>query len=334
MNSRISERLWGYSHAFDHPVTLWLTVLILGIFAVAIAVILVLGITGKLSPALRRELWLRTASWGLLAPVLLLPVLAGAFWTILAVAIIALWCNREYAWATGLFREKLVSATTVLGIVMVYFAVFDHWYGFFVALIPLSVVAIAAISIPLDRPQGYVQRTGLAILGFLLFGVALGHLAYMANDMDYRPVILMVLVAVSLNDIFAFTVGKTLGGPRLLPQTSPNKTISGSLGALVLTTIFVTIVSGPVFAGSVLEGLHHRIAIGAGISVLGQLGDLMLSSIKRDIGIKDMGATIPGHGGVLDRFNSLLLVAPALFHYVGYFRGFGLSEPTRIMTGG
>jgi phosphatidate cytidylyltransferase len=66
--------------------------------------------------------------------------------------------------------------------------------------------------------------------------------------------------------------------------------------------------------------------------VFGQLGDLMLSSIKRDLGIKDVGAVIPGHGGILDRANSLLLVAPAVFHYVGYFRGFGLDRPVRLFT--
>jgi phosphatidate cytidylyltransferase len=70
------------------------------------------------------------------------------------------------------------------------------------------------------------------------------------------------------------------------------------------------------------------------VSVAGQFGDLMVSSIKRDLGIKDMAATIPGHGGFLDRFDSLILVAPAVFHYVGYFRGFGLDQPTRIITGG
>lgn len=334
MSSLVAERLWGYGHAFDHPVTVWLTAVVGGALALASLIILVLARAGRIGPALRRELWLRTGSWLILAPALWLPILTGAAWTMLALLIIALWCYREYARATGLFREKLVSAVTVLGIGLIYFAALDHWYGFFVALMPLSVITIAAISIPLDRPQGYIQRTGLAVFGLLLFGAALGHLAYAANDRDYRPILLLVLVAVSLNDVFAFTVGKIIGGPKLLPATSPNKTVSGSLGALVLTTAFVALLAGPVFAGTRLDSPLHRIGLGLIVGVLGQLGDLMLSSIKRDIGIKDMGTAIPGHGGLLDRFNSLLLVAPAVFHYVGYFRGFGLDQPNRIITGG
>ena len=60
----------------------------------------------------------------------------------------------------------------------------------------------------------------------------------------------------------------------------------------------------------------------------------MLSSVKRDLQIKDLGVSIPGHGGLLDRFDSLILVAPAVFHYVGYYEGFGLDQPTRIFSAG
>jgi phosphatidate cytidylyltransferase len=125
-----------------------------------------------------------------------------------------------------------------------------------------------------------------------------------------------------------------MGGPKLLPATSPNKTVSGAVGAFLVTATAVTVLSGWVFDGTPMAGLAHRIGLGVIIGALAQLGDLMLSSIKRDLGIKDMGTAIPGHGGVLDRFNSLLLVAPATFHYVGYFKGFGLSQPVRIITGG
>ena len=68
------------------------------------------------------------------------------------------------------------------------------------------------------------------------------------------------------------------------------------------------------------------------LSVAGQLGDLVISSMKRDLHIKDMGHALPGHGGLLDRFDSLLLVGPVMFHYIGYFRGFGLDQPVKILT--
>ena len=69
------------------------------------------------------------------------------------------------------------------------------------------------------------------------------------------------------------------------------------------------------------------------LSFAGQCGDLVLSSIKRDLSIKDMGAAIPGHGGLLDRFDSLLLAAPALFHYINYFVGVAIDQPARVFTG-
>ncbi|MGE0733654.1 MAG: phosphatidate cytidylyltransferase [Alphaproteobacteria bacterium] len=333
MNGWVTERWWGYELAFEHPATTFIAIGIGVVFAFAVVAIGALTFSRKLPPALIRELWLRTASWLVLVLVLGIPILAGALWTMLLILAISLLCFHEYARATGLFREKLVSFTVILGILFVFFAAIDHWYGFFQALVPLTVVGLAVISIPLDRPSGYVQRVALAIFGFLVFGVAFGHLAFMANDWHYRPIVLMVLIAVSLNDVFAFVIGKLVGGPKLVPVTSPNKTLAGSLGAMVLTTTLVALLAGLVFEGTTLEQWPHRIGLGLIVGALAQLGDLMLSSIKRDLGIKDMGNTIPGHGGVLDRFNSLLLVAPATFHYVGYFIGFGVDQPTRIFTG-
>jgi phosphatidate cytidylyltransferase len=182
--------------------------------------------------------------------------------------------------------------------------------------------------------KGYIQRVGLGIMGFLFFGVCFGHLSYMANDSDFRPILLLILVTVELNDVFAYISGKTMGRRKLTPNTSPNKTVEGAVGALLLTTTVVAILGHFVFRDSPVDGLVSLLGLGLIVSVAGQFGDLMLSSIKRDIGIKDMGATIPGHGGLLDRFDSLILVAPAVFHYVGYLKGFGLDQMPRILTGG
>jgi phosphatidate cytidylyltransferase len=315
---------------FANPVTLWIVIGVAAALALGALLILALSAAGRANPTLGRELWLRLGSWCVLAPLMIVPILLGRLWVIAAVFILGLACYREYARATGLFREHLVSAIVVLGIVAVNLAAADHWYGFFVALLPLGCGFIAIASIPLDRPQGYVQRVGLGVYGFFLFGAALAHFGYMANDPNYRPIILMLLLAVGLNDVGAFCFGKTIGGPKLVPHTSPNKTISGALGALVTTTAVVALLGHFVFAATLMDTPLILIGLGLIVSVAGQLGDLMLSSIKRDIGIKDMGHAIPGHGGILDRFNSLLLVAPAAFHYINYFIGFGPDQPVRV----
>ncbi|MBL6455449.1 phosphatidate cytidylyltransferase [Belnapia sp. T6] len=322
------------STAFAHPVTVWIVGATLGLLLLAAAVIGLLSATGRASPALQRELWLRLGSWCILLPLMLGPVLLGRVWTIGAVTLLGLACLREYDRATGLFREYLIVGVVVLGILLVNFAALDHWYGFFVALWPLTVGVIAIASLPLDRPSGYVQRTALGIFAFMLFGAGLAHLGYMANDPGYRPIVLLLLTAVALNDVAAFTFGKLIGGRKLLPATSPNKTLSGALGALVTTSVVVALLAGAIFADTPMGHPALLLLFGAIVSIAGQCGDLMLSSIKRDLGIKDMGVLLPGHGGVLDRFNSLLLVAPAAFHFIGYYVGFGLAGPTRLITGG
>jgi phosphatidate cytidylyltransferase len=333
VTSATRERLFGYDHAFDDPMV--------GVITVGLAVVLVLAALllallcrgNRTSPALREELWKRYISWVILIPCMLVPILLGAAWTIAAVMVLSLLCYQEFARATGLFREKVISLMVVLGILALSFAELDHWYNFFVALVPLTIGLLAAVAVLADRPQGYIQRVALGILGFMLLGSSLGHLGFLANDTHYRPLLLLILLTVEANDVFAFLAGKTLGRRQLAPHTSPNKTVAGAVGALVLTTLVTAGLGYFVFTGTALGDLPHLLGLGVIISVTGQMGDLMLSSIKRDLGIKDMGVTIPGHGGLLDRFNSLLLAAPAVFHYVKYVNDVGLGQPARILTG-
>ena len=260
------------------------------------------------------------------------PVLLGAAWVIAGVCILGLACYGEFARATGLFRDSTISATVGVGILALTFAAADNWYGFFVALTPLTICLIAAISLLADHPAGYIQRVGLAILAFMLFGVCFGHLSCFANDSSFRPILLWLISAVCLNDIFAFISGKSFGRRKLAPHTSPNKTLGGAPQRLILTMIFAGTLAHWVFYHSPLDRPIHLAMLGLLIGVAGQLGDLTLSSIKRDLGIKDWASTFPGHGGLLDRFNSLLFAGPAVYHYVAYFRGVALDQPARIFA--
>jgi len=329
----IRERFLGAAHAFDHPVTRWITIGVGAVLVLAMVVIALLSVTGRVKPPLRGELWKRTLAWAVMAPILIAPILLGPGWTILGVTVLSLACFRELSRATGQFREKLVSLVVVLGILAVNFTALDDWYGFFVALFPLTVIVIAAVAILPDHPQGYLQRVALGVLAFMLFGSALAHVSFIANDPNYRPILLMLLLGVQLNDVFAFVAGKTLGRRKIVPNTSPNKTVAGHLGALVLTTPLVATLAHFIFPGTPLDHPLQLILLGMIVSIAGQLGDLMLSSIKRDLGIKDMGVMIPGHGGVLDRVNSLLLAAPAVFHFVHFYVGLAVGQPVRILTG-
>ena len=334
MNNATWQRLFGFRHAFDDPVTVVLTLAVAALLLLAPLLIFITTRAAKSTADKRKELWDRYRSWIWLVLLILIPILAGAFWTILAVATLSFLCYREYARITGLFRERTISLIVVIGILFLTFAELDNWYRLFVALFPLTVALIAIGGLIADQPKGYIQRVGLGVLGFALFGSGLGNLGYMANDWNYRPILLLILCSVELNDIFAYICGHLFGRRKFVPNTSPNKTVGGALGALVLTTPLVAVIAHFIWRDTALDSAIRLIGLGIIISVVGQFGDLMLSSIKRDLGLKDTAKLIPGHGGLLDRFDSLILVAPAVFHYVNYFVGFAAGQPERIFTGG
>lgn len=329
-----AKRLFDYTAAFEHTVTSIAVGAIVGLLILVPLLVLLLGRFGVMSKELRREILVRTGAWAVIVLVVVGPILLGAFWAMLVFFLLAIGGYLEYARITGLFREALVSWAVLIGIGCAFFAVLDHWYGFFAALAPLGVICIAAVALLKDQPDGYVQRIAMGVLGFLLFGICLGHLAYFCNSAYYRPILVLVLSATAMNDIFAYTCGKLMGRRKLCPNTSPNKTVAGAAGAIVLTTAAVALLGQPLLSLAPQISTLHLIAAGLMVSVCGQLGDLMLSAIKRDIGIKDTGVIIPGHGGLLDRLDSLLLTAPACFHFIGYYVGVGLDQQARIITGG
>src|SRR5213080_5119298 len=333
MNQITRERLFGFRHAFDDPVTIVLTLTALILFLLAPLLIFIVTRAANSTGDKRKELWDRYRSWIWLALCILIPILAGAFWTIVAVATLSVLCYREYARITGLFRERTISFIVVIGILLITFAQLDNWYRLFVALFPLTVALIAIGGLIPDQPKGYIQRVGLGVLGFALFVSALGHLGYIANDWNYRPILLLIIFAVELNDIYAYICGHLFGHRKFVPNTSPNKTVGGALGALILTTPLVAVGGHFIWSGTVLDTPVHLLGLGIIVSIVGQFGDLMLSSIKRDLGLKDTSKLIPGHGGILDRFDSLILVAPAVFHYVNYFVGFAAGQPQQIFSG-
>jgi phosphatidate cytidylyltransferase len=119
-----------------------------------------------------------------------------------------------------------------------------------------------------------------------------------------------------MNDVFAYAIGKLIGGPKMILRTSPGKTLAGCTGALILTTIMVAALGHVVFRGTPVDRFGWLLLLGMGTSLLGQFGDLILSSIKRDLGLKQTGSVLPGHGGLLDRFDSLLLVPATAYHYL------------------
>jgi phosphatidate cytidylyltransferase len=319
----------------------WTVVAVVAVLSFAGIAMGVLRWTRKIGDESWQDLYLRWRSWTVISVLVLVPTLLGAAWTVAAVALLSLACYYEYARVVGLRQERIVNAVVVFGILLVTFAVVDHYERLFFAAGPLTVVLLAVATIPADRPQGYIRRVGLAAFGFLMFGLSLGYVgnfanvADLGNGVDYRPIVLMILAGVALNDVFAYCVGKSAGGTKLLPNTSPGKTVAGSVGALALASPMIAFMGHCVFRGTPVDTWPVLWTLGVGISGLGQLGDLVVSSIKRDVGIKDMGQVIPGHGGLLDRFDSLILVPPALFHYLSIKLGpLAAEEPARIISGG
>jgi phosphatidate cytidylyltransferase len=174
-----------------------------------------------------------------------------------------------------------------------------------VAALPWSLLWLAA------RPE---TRTLRAVLAVLLMSVWVGApLAHLGIFPDTRYGVVLILIAVVgpwISDSGAYFAGRFFGRHLLFPSLSPKKTVEGGLGGLLLTVLVVA----PVAFTLLDFGPVKALLIGAVVSVASQCGDLFESALKRILDVKDLGNFLPGHGGVLDRVDSLLFTAPAVYY--------------------
>jgi len=286
---------------------------------------LVLGIMSALGKDVS-SIWKTYKGWLIMIPLVMGTIFLGRTAFIIGVALLALFGFKEFARATGLYNDWWLTGLVYLGIIILAAASWvtdprlhhPGWYGLFMSLPTYVAGAILLVPILRNRAKGQLQQVALAIVGFIYFGWMFSHLGFLANTDYAYGYILYLVLAVEINDIAAFTCGKLFGKHKLRENISPNKTIEGSIGAICVSLIIPWLLwfSFPHFEplDLVLTGL----IVGVG----GQLGDLVISYIKRDIGIKDMGSVIEGHGGILDRVDSMIFVAPIFFHVIRWIHGF------------
>jgi len=265
--------------------------------------------------------------WLVMIPIVLGTLLLGREATIIGVTLLAVFGFREFARATGLYEDWWMTGIVYLAIVALgaVSLVTDPrlgqpgWYGMFMALPAFVIASILLVPVVRNCSQGALQKVALAILGFIYFGWMFMHLGLLANTPNALGYLLFLVFAVEISDVAAFTFGRVFGKRKLRERISPNKTIAGSVGALGVSLVLPWLLwfSFPHFGPGLL------VLTGLIVGIGGQLGDLVISYIKRDIGIKDMGTTIRGHGGILDRVDSMIFVAPIFFHTVRWFDGAG-----------
>lgn len=292
-------------------------------------ILVVSGLTiGCLRWVLKKDVghaWASYLGWLVMVPLIMTSIFLGRVALIAGFTLVAIVGFKEYARATGLYRDWWMTCIVYLCIVAcgVITAVVDPfldlpgWYGLFAALPAYGIAAIVVVPILRNRVAGQLQNIALAIVGFMYLGWMFGHAAFLANSKWAYGYLLYLLFAVQINDVSAYVFGKCFGRHPLRSEISPGKTWEGAIGALAVSMAlpWVLCFSFPHFTAIQL------ILTGVIVGVGGQLGDLSMSVFKRDIGVKDMGQTIKGHGGILDRIDSLVYVAPLFFHLVNYYHG-------------
>ncbi len=269
-----------------------------------------------------KELRLRVRSWWVMVSIFFLAVMMGttaAIWLLGFVSFLAL---KEYLSLIPTRRfDRRVLFWAYLTIPFQYYWVAIGWYGMFIIFIPVyAFLVISARKVLIGETDDFLRSLGSVHWGMMITVFSISHAAYLlVLPQEVSPaggagLLIFLIMLTELNDIAQYVWGKRFGNSKVVPTVSPGKTWAGFVGG-VATTLALSVV-----AAKYLTPLSLIESVGAGliIGISGFIGDIVLSAVKRDLGIKDSGNLLPGHGGILDRVDSLTFTAPLFFHYLYY----------------
>lgn len=295
--------------------------------------LLILGtIAAFVLPAMQPGKWgdlgLRMRSWWIIALLLGGALLLGWQTTAILFALISFLALKEFLTLAPTRKEdRLIVFLAYVSIGFNYALIFadtlfEDSYQIYVLFTPVYVFLLAAAAMAwIGRTDGFLPTVGIIHWGTVVCVYNIGYIAFLMRTPDAEApagaagLVFFLIFITQFNDVAQYCWGKAFGRHKITPKVSPNKTWEGAIGGW-LTTALVFYFLAPYFTP--LSPLHAAI-MGVMIPMFGFFGDITMSAVKRDLGVKDTSRLIPGHGGVLDRLDSLTFTAPIYFHLMAYF---------------
>jgi phosphatidate cytidylyltransferase len=278
----------------------------------------------KLKPSdAAAELSKRVVSWWWMISVFTFAILTSRVVSFAFLGFMSFLALKEYLSLIPTRRvDRSILLWAYLAIPVQYYLASIGSFGLFMVFIPVWMFLFMPAAMTLaGHTEGFLRAIGLLSWGLMITVFSLSHTALLLSfgtKLGHAAGPLLFLVALTeLNDVAQFTWGKLTGRHKIIPKVSPKKTWEGFIGG-VLTTALVAY-----FVGPYLTPMTSAWSAGAGAVIAGTgfLGDVTISACKRDLGVKDASNLIPGHGGILDRVDSLIYSAPVFYHLLHYFYG-------------
>lgn len=269
------------------------------------------------------NIWIRLKSFLVIVLFFTLAFCFNKVTAFIFLALISYLCFKEFV---SLIPTRKTDRNVLLwaywSIPITYYIIYTHWVTLFYLFIPLYMFILLSIRMVMSsNTQGFLKNLAVMQYGLMTTVYALGYLGLIAIiPMKYNPqggalgLLFYILVLTVSNDFMQMFCGKALGKHKIIPQVSPNKTWEGFIGGVIGTTILSAVMAHFLTPFT----LGQSVFAGCILAICGFFGDVTMSAIKRDLGVKDTSSLIPGHGGILDRLDSLLFTAPLFFHYFAY----------------